>query len=222
MGASLDEVLRDAQHRGFLGTGAPADFVRHAVGYLDGLHEVVGRGAGADLGYGGGIPGLVLACELPTTTWHLIERGRARADWLTRSVGRLGLGDRVTVHHEAAEVTGRGPLRGRCAFVVARRFAAPAVAAECAAPLLQVGGRAVFSDLGPSAPLSGGLGPSGPLSGQPRDPGRWDEEALTTLGLRLVRSWQGEEGTYSVLEQQSPCPQRFPRSPGVPARRPLF
>ncbi|MEO8696175.1 MAG: RsmG family class I SAM-dependent methyltransferase [Acidimicrobiales bacterium] len=212
MGAALDEVLSDAQHRGFLGIGAPADFVRHALGYVDGLLEVLELGDGVDLGSGGGIPGLVLACELPATTWHLIERGRARADWLTRSVSRLGLRDRVTVHHQAAEITGRGPLRGTCGFVVARRFAAPAVAAECAAPLLQVGGRAIFSDLGAAGPAGSGSGQSG----------RWDKEGLAALGMQRMRSWQGGEGTYSILEQQTPCPDRFPRSPGVPARRPLF
>ena len=205
MAALLDEVLRDAQHRGFLGSGEIDAFVRHALGYLEGLSDVVGLGDGVDLGPGGGIPSLVLAVELPATTWHLIERSRARADWLTRSVGRLGLRDRVTVRHEAAEVTGRGPLRGQCAFVVGRRFAAPAVAAECAAPLLRVGGRAIFSDL--------------ELGGHAS---RWDEKALGELGLVLGRSWNSDEGTYTLLEQRTGCPERFPRSPGVPTRRPLF
>src|SRR5688572_2291358 len=129
MGALLDEVLADAQHRGFLGAGEIGAFIRQAHGYLEGLGDMDGITDAVDLGPGGGIPGLVLAIELPTTKWHLIERSRARADWLTRSVGRLSLRDRVTVRHEAAEVTGRGPLRGQCAIVVARRFAAPAVAA---------------------------------------------------------------------------------------------
>jgi len=80
MAALLDEVLGDAQHRGFLGSGDPADFVRHALGYLEGLREVVGLGDGVDLGSGGGIPGLVLAMEVPSTRWHLIERSRGRAD----------------------------------------------------------------------------------------------------------------------------------------------
>ncbi|HUP75013.1 MAG TPA: RsmG family class I SAM-dependent methyltransferase [Acidimicrobiales bacterium] len=218
MGGLLDEVLGDAQHRGFLGSGEIDGFVRHALGYLEGLGEVAGQGDGADLGPGGGIPGLVLAAQLPATNWHLIERSRGRADWLTRAVARLGMADRVMVHHEAAEIAGRGPLRSRCGFVVARRFAAPAVAAECAAPLLRVGGRAVFSDLrGPSGPLSGGRGPSGPLSGA-----RWDEDQLAILGMVLVRSWQSDEGTYVLLEQRTGCPDRFPRSPGVPVRRPLF
>ena len=209
MGALLDEVLADAQHRGFLGAGEIGAFVGHALGYLEGLRDVVGTADAVDLGSGGGIPGLVLATELPTTRWHLIERSRARADWLTRSVGRLGLRDRVTIRHEAAEVTGRGPLRSQCAIVVGRRFAAPAVAAECAAPLLRVGGRAVFSDL------------AGP-SGQPNFSSRWDDDALATLGLVLVRTWSGNEGAYVLLEQRTACPERFPRSPGVPARRPLF
>ena len=224
MRALLDEVLGDAQHRGFLGSGDVDAFVRHALGYLDGLREVVGTADGVDLGSGGGIPGLVLAVELPGSRWHLVERSRARADWLTRSVGRLGLRDRVVVRHEAAEVAGRGPLRGTCAIVVARCFASPAVAAECAAPLLRIGGRAVFSDLhdtspGPSGPSSGDPGPSGEHGGVA---GRWDEESLTTLGLTLVRTWQSDEGTYALLEQRTACPERFPRSPGVPARRPLF
>jgi hypothetical protein len=143
-------------------------------------------------------------------------------------VGRLALGDQVTVHHEAAEMTGRGSLRGQCAIVVGRRFAAPAVAAECAAPMLRVGGRAVFSDLGsgergPSGPLSGERGPSGPLSRERGPSGeRWDEEGLAGLGLVLVRTWNSDEGAYALLEQRTACPARFPRSPGVPARRPLF
>ena len=212
MGALLDEVLADAQHRGFLGPGEIGAFVRHALGYLEGLNDMAEITDAVDLGSGGGIPSLVLASELPSTRWHLIERGRARADWLTRAVARLALGDRVTVRHEAAEVTGRGFLRGRCAIVVGRRFAAPAVAAECAAPLLRVGGRAVFSDLGSRDP-----GPSGRLGGE-----RWDEEGLAGLGLVLVRTWNRDEGAYALLEQRTACPERFPRSPGVPARRPLF
>ena len=234
MGGLIDEVLGDAQHRGFLGSGEIDQFVLHALGYLEGLEDVAAIDTGADLGPGGGIPGLVLAVELPGTRWHLIERSRGRADWLTRAVVRLGMSDRVAVHHEAAELTGRGRLRRSCDVVVARRFAAPAVAAECTAPLLRIGGRAVFSDLqgpsgplsgadAPSGPLSGADGPSGPLSGADAPSGqRWDEEKLATLGLAMVRTWTGELGTYVMLEQQVACPERFPRSPGVPARRPLF
>ena len=201
MGDLLSTVLRDAQHRGYLGQGDIDHFIRHALGYLEELTPAADA-PGVDLGSGSGVPGLVLADALAGTTWHLVERSRARADWLTRAVARLGLIDRVHVRHEAAETTGRGSLRGTCALVVARCFAGPSVAAECAAPLLMVGGRAVFSD------LHGSL--------------RWDEVALDELGLALVATRERAEGAYTILEQQRGCPERFPRSPGVPARRPLF
>ena len=204
MSTSIVEVLGDAQRRGFLGPGPISEFIDHALGYLDGLvHDTPLASAPiADLGSGGGIPGLVLALELPGSSWQLIDRARGRADWLTRSAARLGLHDRVAVRHESAEVTGQGLLRGSCRAVVARSFGRPAVAAECAAPLLCVGGRAVFSDLVEST--------------------RWDEAALGELGLVLVRSWTSVRGRYVALEQQSPCPSRFPRAAGVPTRRPLF
>jgi 16S rRNA (guanine527-N7)-methyltransferase len=202
MGDLLRTVLRDAQHRGYLGPGEVDQFIGHALGYLEGLGDAAARAAWVDLGSGSGVPGLVLAVELGETSWYLVERSRARADWLRRSVARLGLDQRVVVLHEAAETTGRGPLRANCAVVVARCFAGPAVAAECAAPLLMVGGHAVFSDL--------------------QGTSRWDEPALGVLGLAWIGTYRREAGTYTVLEQRESCPGRFPRSPGVPVRRPLF
>lgn len=207
MGDLLDAVLRDAQRRGYLGAGDIDAFVRHALGYLAGPPSLGGADSedarsAIDLGSGSGIPGLVLANELPDTTWHLVERSGARADWLRRAVVRLGMADRVVVRHEPAEAVGRGPLRGMCELVVARLFAAPAVAAECAAPLLIPGGRAIFSD------ARGAL--------------RWDVTQLGELGLAILGTWANAEGSYVALQQQAPCPDRFPRSPGVPARRPLF
>ena len=204
---SIFEVLADAQRRGYVGPGDLADFVGHALGYLDGFERADRPPDGdqpvyVDLGSGGGIPGLVLAIELAGSRWHLVERARGRADWLTRSVARLELQDRVHVRHEPAEVTGRGGLRRECAVVVARSFGPPAAAAECAAPLLRVGGHAFFSDLDGSA--------------------RWDEAGLGELGLVLVRQWTGGHGHYAALEQRKVCPDRFPRAAGVPARRPLF
>jgi len=208
----LEGVLLDAQRRGYLGVGEIAGYVHHAQGYLDGP-AVEGTMAAdriliadgstcVDLGSGSGIPGLILALARPATRWHLVERSGARADWLRRAVVRLAIDDRVVVRHEPAEKTGRGPLRAACDIVVARLFAAPAVAAECAAPLLVAGGVALLSDT--------------------RGPVRWDDDALGELGLERVATWENAAGAFVALEQRQPCPDRFPRSPGVPARRPLF
>jgi len=55
-----------------------------------------------------------------------------------------------------------------------------------------------------------------------RGPVRWDDDALGELGLERVATWENSAGAFVALEQRQPCPDRFPRSPGVPARRPLF
>jgi 16S rRNA (guanine527-N7)-methyltransferase len=206
MRASLVEVLADAHQRGLLGADPIERYAAHAHGYLEFLPAAAtGETScrGVDLGSGGGVPGLVLALERSDTVWTLVERSRSRADWLTRAVGRLGIGDRVEVRNEPAETTGRSAYRGWFDVVVARGFGPPAVVAECAAPLLRVGGLLICSDLNDERT-------------------RWDDDGLAILGLALRERSSGPAGTFVVLEQRAGCPERFPRPPGTPRRRPLF
>jgi 16S rRNA (guanine527-N7)-methyltransferase len=93
-------------------------------------------------------------------------------------------------------------MRGTVDGLVARSFGPPATTAECAAPLLAVGGLLVVSD--------------------PPDAGdRWPVEGLALLGLVPVR--RAETGpALQVLRQDVPCPDRYPRRIGIPAKRPLF
>jgi 16S rRNA (guanine527-N7)-methyltransferase len=86
--------------------------------------------------------------------------------------------------------------------VVARSFGPPAVTAECAAPLLVVGGLAVVSE----PPDSTGE--------------RWESLARTDLGLVLRSVASGPEATFAVLEKVEPTPERFPRK--AARQRPLF
>lgn len=159
----------------------------------------------ADLGSGGGLPALPLALRFAGTRWVLIEVAVRRAAFLRRAVAVLGLGDRVEVREERAEVSGRNSgMRGRLDLVVARSFARPGMVAECAAPLLRVGGRAVVSE---------------PPGGEA---GRWPPAGLAELGLRPRSTAATAAGTFQVLEQVDACPDRFPRRVGVPAKRPLF
>ena len=100
-----------------------------------------------DLGSGGGLPGLVVAVEWADATLDLLEANGRRAAFLRRAVERLGLDHRVTVVEERAEVCGRVPgLRAGFDGVLARSFGRPAVLAECAAPLLKVGGWLLVSE----------------------------------------------------------------------------
>lgn len=166
-----------------------------------------------DLGSGGGIPGLVLALALPRSRWTLLEASQKRSAFLTEAVGRLSLDRRVSVVAERAEIAGRGPMRGSFDLVVARSFAAPAVTAECAAPLLHVGGLLIVAE----PPADDGRAEGA----EPAIGGRWPAEPLATLGLAPVTRI-AHPSALQVLEQLAPCPARYPRRVGIPSKRPLF
>ena len=204
----LRAVLREAQDLGWIGPAPLAQAIAHAEGFAAGVPSPPGSpgrpGRVADLGTGGGVPGLVLAFVWPSAELVLVEGSSTRAAFLEAAVGRLGLSERCRVVGERAELTGRRPdLRGTCDVVVARGFASPPVTAECAAPLLRVGGLLVVSE-----PPSGG-------------DGRWPADGLAPLGLTPGTTWT-TDFHYRSLTQTSPCPDRYPRRTGIPQKRPLF
>ncbi len=204
-GVSLLEVLGRARELGFLGPGPLEDHRDHALGYL----QVMGRGwvgRAADLGSGGGVPGLVLALACPESDWILIEAQTRRADFLDSAVQQLGLGSRVSVLHERAEVVGRSAgHRSIYDLVVARSFATPAVTAECGAPLLRQGGRLIVSEP--------------PVDGQAVE--RWPIDGLQQLSLTLEEYLPGPPA-LAVFSSAAICPEKFPRRVGIPAKRPLW
>jgi 16S rRNA (guanine527-N7)-methyltransferase len=164
-----------------------------------------------DLGAGGGVPGLVLAAHWPGTNWVLLDSDRRRAGFLDTAVLALGWAGRVRVLQARAEVAGHDPqLRGRFQLVCARSFARPAPTAECGAPFLTIGGYLVVSD-----PPSGGA---------ERWPAAVSELGLSVEGSKTAgaRSDRGKAAHFTVLRQDRLCPERYPRKPGVPVRRPLF
>ncbi len=196
---------------GFLGPGPLDPQIRHAQGFAAIARRLSENGAGrlVDLGSGGGLPGLVVATEWPEITVALLEANGRRAAFLRRAVERLELGGRVFVLEERAEVCGREP-GSRAAFdgVLARSFGRPAVLAECAAPLLKVGGWLLVSE----PPR---------VEGEDRRGTRWPPEPLRQLGLEPAEVIH-EGFEYRTLRQRQTCPERFPRRNGVPAKKPLF
>lgn len=212
---SLDDVLEEARQAGFLGPGPIATQLRHAEGFVVVARRLATGGPEhprlVDLGSGGGLPGLAVATRWPEAMVELLEASSRRAAFLRQAVSRLGLEERVVVLHERAEECGRREgQRGAFDGALARSFGRPAVVAECAAPLLKVGGWLVVSE---PPPTEGG-GPGGELP-------RWPAEPLRQLGLAAAgRAHQGFD--YQTLRQIGPCPERFPRRNGVPAKRPLF
>jgi 16S rRNA (guanine527-N7)-methyltransferase len=204
--------LEEARVLGFLGSGPVAPHVEHARGFARAAVAACGSEAPigtptsvVDLGTGGGLPGLVLATVWSDATFVFVEASARRAAFLREAVVACGWGNRVEVVEARAEQVGREPARrGASDLVVARAFGPPAVAAECGAPLLRVGGRLVVSE------------PPGDGTGR-----RWPEDQLESLGLGTSCTVH-EDYHYRVTVQARPCPDRYPRRVGVPAKRPLF
>jgi 16S rRNA (guanine527-N7)-methyltransferase len=225
----LQEVLEAARDAGFLGPGPIERHLRHAEGFVT-LARIQAEGETPrilDLGSGGGLPGLVVAGAWPEAILVLLEANERRAQFLGRAVNACGLQKRVSVVHQRAEIYGRNPLsRGTFDGVVVRSFGPPAVVAECAAPLLRAGGWLIVSEP-PSDDGSDSLEEG--ISADPEEvwrapaveSGRWPSGELVRLGLEPVE-WVRSEFGYQILRQVLPCPDRFPRRNGVPAKRPLF
>ncbi len=196
----LDAVLRDAQNRGLIGPGSVASHREHAEAFLG----LVPPGAvrGADLGTGGGLPGLVLAVARPAMHWTFVESRRTRVRFLTQALADLEV--EGTVLEERAEAVGRGAHRGTFDVVTARSFGPPAVVAECGAPLLVPGGRLIVSE---------------PPAGSATD--RWPAEEVAVLGFGPAERMVGPPGMVT-LELVGVCPEDVPRKVGLPAKRPRF
>jgi 16S rRNA (guanine527-N7)-methyltransferase len=208
--ATLHRLLTEARDLGFLGPGPVEGHLEHADAFAEAVESAwtcSSPSTVADLGSGGGVPGLVLAARWETSSFLLVEARGRRCAFLLDAVGELGLRGRVVVEGARAEVVGRIPeWRGAFDVVTARGFGRPAVVAECAAPLLEVGGLLAVSEPPPDS------------CGVTR---RWSGEGLAELGMGKAQPVGSAYGFVLVFQEQR-CPDRFPRRVGVPAKRPLF
>jgi 16S rRNA (guanine527-N7)-methyltransferase len=204
--ADLLEVLASAQSQGFLGPGDLEGHLSHALGFAEVAGAVSGPpGHFADLGTGGGVPGLVLAVCWPATEGALIESASRRCGALSAWVRRLGLEDRVNVIEGRAERLAHDPaLRERFDLVTARSFARPAVTAEVATGFVRTGGLLVVSE--PPEPA----------------PERWPEVELATLGFGAASPALARGAHYAWMLKSGEAPVGMPRPVGRAGKRPLW
>ncbi|MBP0466742.1 16S rRNA (guanine(527)-N(7))-methyltransferase RsmG [Roseomonas sp. PWR1] len=112
---------------------------RHVADSLQLVPLLPEEGPIADLGSGGGLPGLVIAAALPDREVHLVESDRRKAAFLIEAAAAMGL-KRVKVHAQRIEQTSLPPL----AAVTARALAPLDTLLGFAAPLLAPGGITLF------------------------------------------------------------------------------
>ena len=141
--AALRAALHELRERGAIGTTDIDAAVAHAEQFVAVLPTE--DGTLADLGSGGGLPGLVIAVRRPDLTVTLVERRRSRADLLERAVRGLDLSARVAVFADDVRLLA-ATHAGTFEVVTARSFASPSVTMRWAATLLRPGGVLVVSE----------------------------------------------------------------------------
>lgn len=164
----------------------------------------------ADLGSGGGFPGLPLAICRPDINFTLIEATGKKCDFLEHCASELGLNN-VTVLKLRAEEAGREPdLRQSFDIVTARALAPLNVLLEYGLPLLKVGGRLLaYKGANVRQELEEAAHALAELGG----------EALELHQYRLPNS--GEMRLIAEIEMVKKIGQKYPRRPGMPSKRPL-
>jgi 16S rRNA (guanine527-N7)-methyltransferase len=175
------------------------------------LHEPLLRaGRLADVGSGGGLPGIPIKIMKPDLTATLVEATGKKASFLRYALDSLSLGG-AEVANTRVEELGRAH-RGAYEVVTSRAVARLSVVAEYCVPLLESGGWAIAM--------------KGRLEQDELSEGR---RAVGTLGARVagitkvpMLSEVGEkERNLVILEKIRETPARYPRRSGVVAKRPL-
>ena len=137
-----------------------------------------------------------------------MEPLQKRARLLEAMAAELGLAN-VRVLPDRAEDAGRGPLRDSCALVTARAVAELRELIEYTVPLARPGGWVV---------LPKGCGAEAEVEEAARAFGELNCVHRATVAMRQEVS---DSGMVVVVEKLGPTPERYPRRPGLPGKRPL-
>jgi 16S rRNA (guanine527-N7)-methyltransferase len=171
------------------------------------LAEVRGARRIADLGSGGGFPGLVLAIALPDARVALVESVGRKVSFLRGAIERLELANAEAIQARA-EAWPEG--LGVHDLVTARALAPLVVLVEYAAPLLSIGGSLVA------------------WKGARDDAEEADGAvAAAALGMeeprvRSVEPFRAARDRHLYLSSKvSPTPPEYPRRPGMARKRPF-
>ena len=166
-------------------------------------------GSFIDVGSGGGFPGLPLKLAFPGMRGTLLEATAKKTAFLAHLSEILELED-ISVRTGRAETLAHdAEMREAFDMALARAVAEVATLAELTLPFVRVGGIVVMHKKADIA-----------------DELEQAQGAIETLGGRLrevlpVTLPGLDERALVVLEKQHPTPERYPRRPGMPAKRPL-
>ena len=212
-GAYLEELLAWNQTHNLTAIREPEGVVvRHFLDALSctrGYDFTIGRPV-IDVGTGAGFPGLPLKIVFPELPLTLLDSSIKKVEFLQHLAPELGFRDIDIIHARAEEIAHSGAHRQRFHLCLSRGVAPLAVLAELCLPFVSVGGYFLAQknrDLG--SELEGAAAAFETLGG-----GRVETVDVEVPGDPTPR-------TLVRVRKEEPTPARFPRRPGMPAKRPL-
>ncbi len=171
-----------------------------------------------DVGTGGGLPGLALACVLPEVSFTLLDATEKKCAFCRHAARELGL-ERVSVVHGRAEAAAHergvrqdsggiarreGAMRGGFDVVVSRAVGRLATLSELTVPFARVGGLCALV--------------KGAKAEEELEEAK---AALHLLHATHAGTVETPTGRIVVLEKRRETPKTYPRGNGEPKRKPL-
>ena len=187
-------------------------YIKHFVDSLSCLQVERFRPPGnvIDIGTGAGFPGIPLKIVYPQFKMTLVESIGKKMEFCRHVVSSLGL-DGVDFVQSRAENLGKNSQhRERYDWAIARAVAILPVLLEYLLPFIKLGGSAIVQK-----------GETGPAEAHSA------EKALSVLGGEIKQVLPVElprvaEPRYLIVVDKIACtPEKYPRKPGIPAKRPL-
>jgi 16S rRNA (guanine527-N7)-methyltransferase len=163
-----------------------------------------------DIGTGAGFPGVPLKILVPQPRLVLIEPTAKKTAFLRHIINKLELENIEILNSRAEEAARLSLYREQFALALSRAVALLPALVEFTLPFCRIGGRFIAQKKGDVNQEVNGA-----------------EKAIATLGGKLDRMEEIELDEFDgarylvIIDKIYPTPNKYPRRPGLPKRRPI-